>query len=137
MIVVADPIVLLLFGDEFSEAGAALQVYGIVLILGFVNVLLGVHAVVIDRQHTRTILFAGGAVATIVLDLILVPWTHDRYGNGAVGGVLSYVVTDAAILVLSAVLLARFMLSTATGIHVLKCAHRRRAHDGGVLARSR
>lgn len=121
MIVVAEQIVVLLFGDEFREAGAALQVYGVVVVLGFVNVLLGLHAVIINRQNTRTVLLAAGALATIVLDLILVPWTHQRYGNGAVGGVLSYVFTEMGILVVFLVMLARFALTRATGVYVLKC----------------
>jgi hypothetical protein len=32
--------------------------------------------------------------ATVVLDLIFIPIMHDRFGNGAIGGSLSFVVTE-------------------------------------------
>jgi O-antigen/teichoic acid export membrane protein len=50
--------------------------------------------IAIDKQKIWTIVMAVATGATIVLDLIFIPVMHNRFGNGAIGGSLSFVVTE-------------------------------------------
>lgn len=88
----------LLFGPEFGPTGTALSVFGIALIPTYLSTFLGTAAVAIDRQAIWPPLMIGAAVATIGLDVLLVPWAVERFDNGALGGAMSYVITETAIL---------------------------------------
>lgn len=94
IICVADNLVVLLFGQEFAPSGPVLAIMGLVLIFTYQNILLGRFMIAIDRQNVWTIVMAAATGATIVLDLIFIPLMHERFGNGAIGGALSFVVTE-------------------------------------------
>ncbi len=94
LLVVADPLVVLLFGKAFAPSGPVLAILGIVLILTYQNILLGQFLVSTDRQNYWTIVMTVGAIATIPLDLILIPWCAQEFGNGAIGGAMVYVITE-------------------------------------------
>jgi O-antigen/teichoic acid export membrane protein len=99
LLVLANPIVNLLFGPGFAPSGPVLAIFGIVLILTYQNILLGKFLISIDRQNAWTVVMAVATVATIPLDLLLVPWCQRTFGNGAMGGALAFVVTEAAMLI--------------------------------------
>jgi O-antigen/teichoic acid export membrane protein len=94
IICVADNIVVLLYGQEFAPSGPVLAIMGLVLIFTYQNILMGGFMVATDRQNIWTIVMAVATGATIVLDLIFIPLMQNLYGNGAMGGALSYVVTE-------------------------------------------
>ena len=96
LLVIANPLVVLLFGAEFAESGPVLAVLGIVLILTYQNILLGQFLVSTDRQNYWTVVMIGATIATIPLDLILIPWCAENLDNGAVGGALVFVITELA-----------------------------------------
>ena len=93
--VVAGPASGCLFGERFAGTGPVLAVMGIVLIFTFQTILLGQHAIATGRQRLWNIVLAIAIPMTIVLDLIFVPWAEDRFENGAIGGAMSYVATEA------------------------------------------
>lgn len=97
--VLARPIVLLLFGPGFAGSAAILAVFGIVLILTYQNILLGKFLISTDRQNAWTVVMAVATVATLPLDLLLIPWCQQAFGNGAIGGAIAFVVTELAMLV--------------------------------------
>jgi O-antigen/teichoic acid export membrane protein len=99
LLTLARPIVGLLFGPDFGGSVPVLAVLGIVLILTYQNILLGRFLVSADRQNAWTLVMAVATVATIPLDLLLIPWTQRAFGNGAIGGALSFVVTELGMLV--------------------------------------
>ncbi len=121
-IVVARPATDLLFGDEFHGAAPVLAVYGVVLMLEFGTILLGSVAVASDGvgYFNRVMLVA--IAMTIVLDPILVPLTDDRYGNGAIGGALSYVITEGFILTAAIVRFGRWVASPIVAMRAIKVA---------------
>lgn len=98
LLVLADPIVLLLFGHDFAGSGPVLAIFGIVLILTYQNILLGKFLISIDRQNAWTVVMAVATVATLPLDLILIPWSTRAFDNGAIGGALAFVITEGAML---------------------------------------
>jgi len=96
VLVVADPLVVLLFGPEFAASGPILALMGIVLILTYQNILLGQFLISTDRQNRWTVVMAVTAIVTVPLDFLLVPWCQRQFGNGAIGGALSFIVTELA-----------------------------------------
>jgi O-antigen/teichoic acid export membrane protein len=98
LLVLADPIVLLLFGRDFAGSGPVLAIFGLVLILTYQNILLGKFLISIERQNAWTAVMAIATVATLPLDLILIPWCVRAFGNGAMGGAIAFVITEGAML---------------------------------------
>jgi O-antigen/teichoic acid export membrane protein len=105
MAVLATPIVVLLYGPAFVKSGPVLAVLGMLLIVTYVNMLLGFLLISMDRQKTLAVVMLAMTLATMILDFILVPWAVRVFANGALGGALSYVVTEAAILIAGVALL--------------------------------
>lgn len=99
LLAIANQLVVLLFGAEFAPSGPVLAIMGVVLILTYQNILLGRFLISVDRQNSWTIVMAAATLATIPLDLILIPWTHATFGNGAIGGALAFVVTEAGMII--------------------------------------
>lgn len=98
LVAIADPLIALIFGENFLESAPILKVFGIVLIFTYQNILVGSFLISTDRQApwTRVIMLA--AVASIPLDLVLIPWCQQTYNNGAIGGAIAFVITEAFML---------------------------------------
>lgn len=97
--IVAQPLVVLLFGEAFRGSGPVLAIMGIVIVFMYQNMILGQYMVISDRQNEVTKAMFTAAGLTVVLDLFLVPWTQNRFGNGAIGGALAYVVTESLMVI--------------------------------------
>jgi len=110
VMVLASHIVVLLFGEAFINSGPVLSVAGIVLILMYQNILLGRFVISIDRQKTLTIIMAVATVATIPLDLLLIPWCQKMFGNGAIGGALAFAITEGGIMITGLYILPRGLI---------------------------
>jgi len=106
-ILVSHSTVILLFGEEFSNSGQVLAVLGVVLIFTYQNVLIGRYFISIDRQNSWTVVMAVATIATIPLDLIFVPFCQARFGNGAIGGAVSFVITESGMLITGLFMLPR------------------------------
>jgi O-antigen/teichoic acid export membrane protein len=107
MAVLATPIVVLLYGPAFASSGPVLSILGIVLIMTYADMLLGFLLISMDRQKTLAVVMLVMTLATIPLDLFLVPWAMKTFANGALGGALSYTVTETSIVVVAATLLPK------------------------------
>jgi O-antigen/teichoic acid export membrane protein len=97
-VAVATPLSVLLFGPAFTQTGPVLAVLGIVLLLTYMTILLGRYAIAVDRQRFWLRLMAVAVVATIALDVVLVPWADRVFDNGAIGGAIAYVLTESMML---------------------------------------
>lgn len=98
LVVIADPLVVLLFGNEFAPSGTLLALLGLVLIATYQNILIGQFLISTDRQNQWTIVMAVATLATIPLDYIFVPWCQTNFQNGAIGGALSFMLTEIGML---------------------------------------
>ncbi|MEP7187978.1 MAG: flippase [Roseiflexaceae bacterium] len=96
ILIVAPQVVIMLFGPAFIPSGPILALMGIVLIFTYQNVLIGQFLISTDRQNSWTIVMVVAAIITIPLDLVLVPWCQSMFGNGAIAGALSFIVTECA-----------------------------------------
>jgi O-antigen/teichoic acid export membrane protein len=101
----------LLFGDDYGGTGEALVVLGPVTILSFATTMLAYLALATERTKFLAWLIAASAVATIPLDMMLVPWAADRYDNGAIGGALAYVVTESLQFVIALLVVAPYLIT--------------------------
>ena len=99
LFVVADSLVSLLFGPDFAQSGPILALMGFVLILTYQNMLIGQFLVSTDRQNVWTFIMMAAIVVTVGLDLILVPWCRETLGNGAIGGAMSFIVTELGMVI--------------------------------------
>ncbi len=122
LVAVAKPVVLLLFGPGFAPSGPILSVLGIVLILTYLNVFLGQTLISQDRQNAWTWVMAVCTLATVPLDLVLIPWCAETFKNAGLGGALSFVITEAGMVVCGVYLLPRGMLDRSTVVIALKSA---------------
>lgn len=113
--IIANPLVILIFGEEFVNSGPILAVLGVVLILTYQNILIGRFLISMDRQNAWTIVMAVATVATVPLDILLIPWCEATYGNGALGGALAFVVTELGMMIAGLRLLPPGALTVANG----------------------
>jgi O-antigen/teichoic acid export membrane protein len=126
---IADPFVNLLYGKEFDEAGEVLAIFGVVLLFTFFSVLFGTYATATGQQRLWNLVLVVAVFGTIGLDLVLVPWTDDRYDNGAIGGALSFLITEGAMVGIGLWRVAPGLLTARRLLRVAKCIT-----AGGVLA---
>jgi O-antigen/teichoic acid export membrane protein len=117
---VSDRLALLLFGEEFTETGPVLATFGLVLTLVSLTTLIGRYAIAIGRERVFYIMLLAGAVATVPLDLVFVPFFDRNYGNGAIGGAASFAVTEASILIVGTAILLPNAASRPTLIRLIK-----------------
>jgi O-antigen/teichoic acid export membrane protein len=104
---IAGPLVALLFGAGFAQSGPVLAILGVVLIFTYQNMLLGQYYISIDKQRFWTWIMAAATIATIALDLILIPWCAQVLGNGAIGGAIAFVVTELGMLIIGIIYLPK------------------------------
>ena len=110
----------LLYGEDFRESGVVLAVLGPVLIFTYGTILFGGTALAADRGRLWVAVMFGAAALTIPLDLVLVPWTDDRWGNGAIGGALAYVVTESIQFGIGIVFVAPFLLHRSNAWRIVR-----------------
>ena len=120
-IVVSESFVRLIYGSKFAPSAQVLQIYGVVTILSCMTILLGRYALATDHVRFWTMLMVLAIAVSIPLDLVLVPWTDRRYGNGAMGGALAYVVTETLMLTVGIIKLAPRLLDRASLGRLLRC----------------
>ena len=91
----ADGAIALVYGHRhFGPAGIVLKVFGPGLFLLFVDVLFGNALTAMGRAGA----FSGVKVVSIAvstgLDLLLIPWFQGRYGNGGIGAVVAFILSE-------------------------------------------
>lgn len=121
-IVVSKSFVRLLYGAKFAPSAQVLQIYGVVTILSCMTILLGRFALATGHVRYWTVLMVIAIAMSIPLDLFFVPWTDRRYNNGAMGGALSYVVTESVMLTAGIIKLAPRLVDRAGLVRIAKCA---------------
>lgn len=111
---IADNLTVLLFGNEFAPSGAVLAIMGIVLIFTYQNMLIGRFLIATNRQRIWSTVMAIATFSTIPLDLLLIPWCQQAFGNGGIGGALAFVFTECGMLIAGLYYLPKGSLTQAT-----------------------
>lgn len=107
LVVIAQPLVLLLYGEDFAKSGLILAMFGVMIMLTYQTTLIGRFLISADRQNAWTRIMMVATVATVPLDLVLIPFSEQFLDNGAVGGVLAYLTTELGMLASGLYLLPR------------------------------
>jgi O-antigen/teichoic acid export membrane protein len=110
IVVIGQPLVDLLYGPEFAQSGPILMMLGVVLIFTYLNTILGQLLISTDRTGKWNLVMIAAIVLTLPLDLWLVPWTRDVFGNGALGGTLAFLITEFGMVVAAILLMPRHTL---------------------------
>jgi O-antigen/teichoic acid export membrane protein len=108
--IVSENVIGLLYGPAFAPSALVLALMGIVLIFMYQNILMGQFLISVDRQNSWTAVMVAGLVLTIGLDIVLVHWFQRTIGNGAVGGAVSYVISEMLMFIAGLFLLPRSLL---------------------------
>ena len=120
LFLIAEPLVILLYGQEFTDSGPVLATFGFVLILTYLNMIVGQFLISIDRQRAWALVMAIATVATIPLDLWLIPWSEATFANGALGGAIAFVITELGMLLSGILLLPKGTLVLANAWAALR-----------------
>lgn len=113
LLMIGNQLVLLLYGTGFEKSGPVLSAFGIVLILTYLNMLVGQFLIAIDRHKPWAFVMAIALLLTIPLDYLLIPWTHSAFGNGALGGAFAFIITELGMLLCGFALLPQGTLGNA------------------------
>jgi O-antigen/teichoic acid export membrane protein len=91
---VAGTLVPLLYGGAYTKAVPVMIGLGLCLPPMYANIILASVLIAAKRQIAWTWVMAGAAVFNPLVNLVLIPWTQHRYGNGAIGAAISLLLTE-------------------------------------------
>jgi O-antigen/teichoic acid export membrane protein len=120
-VLVAPSFVDLLYGTDFENAAPVLAVFGIVVILSSQTILLGRLALATDRVRFWSSLMVAITIVALPLDILLVRWADDRFGNAAIGGALAYVVTESLLITIGIWKIAPRLVTASLMWRVARC----------------
>jgi O-antigen/teichoic acid export membrane protein len=91
----ADDVIAIMYGEgNFVPSGIILKVYAPGFFLLFISVLFGVALFSLDREKAFTILKVTSVAICTVLELVLIPMFQERTGNGGIGVVVAFVISE-------------------------------------------
>jgi O-antigen/teichoic acid export membrane protein len=92
----ADTAITVVYGHRgFAPAGDILKVFGPGLFLMFIDVLFGYALTALGRAGSFSAVKVGSVVLSTVLDVVLIPYFQRTSGNGGIGAVLAFVLSEA------------------------------------------
>jgi O-antigen/teichoic acid export membrane protein len=101
----------LLYGAEFEGTGPVVAIEAVMTMFTFGATLLAYAAFAVGRERFVAMLIFACAALTIPLDLVFVPWANRQFDNGAIGGAITYVVTEAFQFIVLLVVIAPFVVT--------------------------
>jgi len=99
VVVAARPLIHFFYGPAYDEAVPVLVILGLCVPPMYLNIMLNQVLIAQKRQFAWTWVMAGATVVNPVVNLVLIPLTQQRFGNGAIGAAISLLVTELAIVV--------------------------------------
>jgi O-antigen/teichoic acid export membrane protein len=93
----ADPGIHLLYGSAYAKAVPVMIILGFCFPPMYLNIVLSTIVVAAKRQMAWTKVMALATVLNPPLNLVLIPLTEHRYGNGAIGAAISLLLTELII----------------------------------------
>lgn len=93
--VFADAAVALVYGHkQFGPAGMILKIFGPGLFLLFIDVMFGNALTAMGRASSFSIVKLASVGVSTGLDLLLIPWFQSHYGNGGMGTVAAFILSE-------------------------------------------
>jgi len=117
----ADAAIRLVYGAKgFDPAATILQVFAPGFLLLFMDILLGNVIYAAGRGTRFTIALVLKVAAATGLNFALVPWFQSRYGNGGIGIVVAFALSEFLVLAGAVTCLPRRTLKASIGFDVLR-----------------
>ena len=113
--VAAQPMVHLFYGPAYAEAVPVLVILGLCIPLMYLNIMFNQLLIAAKRQLVWTYVMAGATVFNPAVNVLLIPMTQHRFGNGAIGAALSLFVTELVILAAGIVIVGRGVFEQRMG----------------------
>jgi len=111
IVVVANNLVTMLYGQEFAPTGLVLGIMALGLPFTFLNILFANTLIAADRPHTWSKVMIVSTGVMFLLAVTLVPWSERALGEGAVGGALGFLLTEMMMTIIGVFLLPRGLLA--------------------------
>jgi len=95
-IVIADPIVKLLYGDgAFLNAAPSLKIFGVSIVLVCVDVMLGTALVAKGKEKPWACMAIAAAIFNPAMNAWMIPLSQETLGNGGIGAAIATALTEA------------------------------------------
>jgi O-antigen/teichoic acid export membrane protein len=108
LVFAARPLVAFFFGlESYAPTIVNLQILAVGLIFLFIDMVVGTTLMASDRQRQQAILALCAIPFNIGLNLFLIPYAQQRWGNAGIGSAVATVATEATIMVFWLSLLPR------------------------------
>ena len=95
---VADDIISMTYHGQFRETIPLMQILALSIPIVVIDMVLGMVMFASDRQKQWMILGAVTMFINPAINIFAIPYTVDRYGNGAIGAAIATVVTELVVL---------------------------------------
>jgi O-antigen/teichoic acid export membrane protein len=95
MVIVAEPAIRVVFGEQWIDAAPVLQVFAVYVVLHAVTYVTGDTLDFLGRARARAVAKGGGSIANFLLNLVMIP------AYGVVGAAAATVVTHAGLVVVT------------------------------------
>jgi O-antigen/teichoic acid export membrane protein len=133
---VAGPLVVALYGPSFGPAQLVLALLALTAIPTYLNIILSQVLIAADKQAAWTKILIVASIANPALNITLIPFFHNRLGNGALGAALCMLITELLVMAIGA-RVARPYLSARIGDRFLRAGLVTLIMGGAVLLAGR
>jgi len=97
----APQIITVIFGIEgYQPSILVMRIFGVGLLLVYVDVILGTTLLAADKQRQLSMSAFAAIFLNVGLNIWLIPYTQNRFGNGGIGAGITTVVTEFFIMIL-------------------------------------
>ena len=117
-VLAAKPMIGLLYGSAYDRSVPVMVVLGLCIPAMYLNIMLSQVLIAMNRQVVWTWVMAGTVVVNPLFNLVLIPYTQDHYGNGAIGAAISLLLTELICVGAGYVLIGRLVFNVSTARRV-------------------
>ena len=110
----AGPVMHVLYGSAYDESVPVLIMLALCVPPMYVNIMLNQVLVAAKRQTAWTWVLAGATIFNPLVNLALIPYTENHYGNGAIGAAIALFLTELGIVAVGLALFGRGLVTRAT-----------------------
>ena len=118
---VAEDIISMTYGGQFQETIPLMRILAVSIPIVVIDMVLGMVMIASDRQKQWVIIGAAAAILNPAVNLFAIPYTVDRYGNGAIGAATATVLTELVMFGGAIYFLPRGVMDRATTSFLLRC----------------
>jgi O-antigen/teichoic acid export membrane protein len=112
--VAAHPVIHLLYGSAYNHAVPVMALLALSIPPMYLNIMLSYVLVAMDRQSSWTWVMVVTTIVNPIFNIVLIPYTQHRYGNGAIGAAVALALTELVVVGLGARLVGRMIFDAAT-----------------------